>query len=422
MEKTARGRLGLMLKMLGIAVSLLIFALNFTDGMRAARAAGGAIFTNSSTLPADELALIEFLSIGSGSAVPAASDALDERLEGAEPFKGIWALLGFGGIRVYRSERAELLPCGDAIGIAIRSNGVLVVGFGEVSDEGGRSVCPAKACGLRAGDLILAVNGTKVRTAAELQAALNAVHAAPFEGAIELEAERNGNRLYFKAAPARDAGGTSRLGAWVRDSTIGIGTLSFVRIGDDRLAALGHAVQDADTSALIPVLSGEAVFADILGVERARSGTPGELKGSFSSASTAVGSIDRNCELGVYGLLDGGCAALFLGRQTLPVAFPNEVHTGEAYILSQTDDGTPRAYSCRIIRTIAQSAPEPKGLVVEITDEELKSAAGGIVRGMSGSPIVQDGRLAGVVTHVFVNDPLKGYGCYAFWICESMDG
>ena len=172
---------------------------------------------------------------------------------------------------------------------------------------------------------------------------------------------------------------------------------------------------DADTGSLLNVRKGEMVEADVLGVTKGSSGFPGELRGAFGAKSLRIGSIDVNTELGIFGIADSADYTCEAG-ETLPIAFPNEVHKGEAYIITQIDGEKPQPYSCKIIKNASQSVPSQKGLVIEITDERLLNKTGGIVQGMSGSPIVQDGRIAAVVTHVFVNEPNRGYGVYAFWM------
>lgn len=170
---------------------------------------------------------------------------------------------------------------------------------------------------------------------------------------------------------------------------------------------------------MISVSDGKLVAASILGVTKGRQGVPGELHGTFDSSSAEYGIVSANTELGVFGSASQSCP-LLCGDE-IPVAFPDEVHTGEAVILSSAS-GIVEEYSCRIVKTGRQNAPAPKGIVVEITDRRLIELTGGIVQGMSGSPILQDGRIVGAVTHVFINDPLKGFGAYAYWMYKESEG
>ena len=407
-------------KLIGLLLSLLIACLNFTDEMIAARALDGAVFIGSSTFARSEF---QVLCEGSAKAFShsgsiEASSTGDESLKSSTLRVYLFDLIEAASVRIYGGERVRLVPRGDAIGISIHTDGVIVVGFGDILLSNGSSVCPAKKSGLRAGDVIKKVNGKDVCTSNELQLALNSTN-----GAAEISVERSGKLIAIQAEPVLDTEGGRRLGAWVRDSTIGIGTLSFSDESTGSTAALGHAVLDADTQTVLPVLDGSMVYADILGVVKGKSGLPGELKGTFSSKSEQVGTVEKNGVFGVFGKLAPDTdAASILNCGAIPIAYPDEVHTGEALIYSQLGSGAPKSYRCRIIKTVRQKSPDQKGLVLQITDPELLETAGGIVQGMSGSPIIQDGRLVGVVTHVFVNDPTKGYGAYAFWIYEAMNG
>lgn len=407
------------IKLLGLLLSLLIACLNFTDEMIAARALDGAVFVKSSAFAQSKL---QVLCEGSTKAFShsgsiEASSSGDESIESSTLRVYLFDLIEAARVRIYSEERVNLVPRGDAIGISIHTDGVIVVGFGDILLSNGSSVCPAKKSGLRSGDVIKKVNGKDVCTSNELQLALNSR-----DGAAKLGVERLGRLITIQAEPVTDTNGSKRLGAWVRDSTIGIGTLSFWEERTGSTAALGHAVLDADTQTVLPVLNGRMVFADILGVVKGKSGLPGELKGTFSSKSKQVGTVEKNGIFGVFGKLASYSGDSFLSNaHAIPIAFPDEVHTGEALIYSQLDSGAPKSYSCRIIKAVRQKSPDQKGIVLEITDPELLDAAGGIVQGMSGSPIIQDGRLVGVVTHVFVNDPSMGYGAYAFWVYDAMN-
>ena len=399
-----------LIRLLGFLASLCLLVFNFTDGMRAVRRLPAAIFLESPDGAPPEQAgvLSPFSAVTASSGSDEALGSRAQRLS----FR-LFGLIELASVPVYRSERVQLRTCGDAIGISIRCDGVLIVGFSEFYSRGGALCCPARECGLRAGDVILSVGDTEVSTSEELKLALSSCGES-----VSVEIIRDGKQRSHTLRPLPGDDG-ARIGAWVRDSTVGIGTLSFVSDGEARFASLGHAVLDADTGVMIPVLSGELSRAGILGVTKGRAGAPGELRGAFSSKSGVIGSVDTNSGFGVFGRMN---ALDELGGGFIPLSFPSEVHEGDAHIIAQVGPNGAEKYSCRIVRTVRQSAPEQKGLVVEVTDERLLAATGGIVQGMSGSPIVQDGRLAGVVTHVFVNDPTKGYGIYAFWMYEMLKG
>ena len=327
-------------------------------------------------------------------------------------------LLSLFGIPLRRVEvqvdaDKRLIPGGMALGVAMRTDGVLVVGLSDTA----QGVCPARDAGLAPGDVINTVGGTPVTTADALTDLVNA--AGP--RALAVGYTREGQRRLTTITPYEDeTTGAIRLGAWVRDSTAGVGTLSFYDPDTGRYAALGHAITDGDTGSVLTVSEGQVLRASIVAVQRGRSGAPGELKGSFLRERETLGDIRRNTILGVYGTLDEP-AANPLYPSGLPIGLRDTVHTGPAAILSTVDGEGVKEYAVEIVRVNPQSAPAPKSMVIRVTDPRLLEKTGGIVQGMSGSPIIQDGKIVGAVTHVFVSDPTQGYGVYVDWMlgeCE----
>ena len=322
-------------------------------------------------------------------------------------------LLSLFGIPLRRVEvqvdaDKRLIPGGMALGVAMRTDGVLVVGLSETGD----GVCPAREAGLIPGDVITTVDGSPVTTADALTALVNAAGARP----LSVSYTREGQSRLTTVTPHADAStGAVRLGAWVRDSTAGVGTLSFYDPDTGRYAALGHAITDGDTGAVLTVSEGQVLRASIVAVQRGKSGAPGELKGSFLREKETLGDIRRNTILGVYGTLEEP-AVNPLYPDGLPIGLRDTVHTGPATILSTVDGEGVKEYAIEIVRVNPQSSPAPKSMVIRVTDERLLEKTGGIVQGMSGSPIIQDGRLIGAVTHVFVSDPTQGYGLYVDWM------
>ena len=314
-------------------------------------------------------------------------------------------------VQVEVSEEKRLIPGGMPLGVAMRTEGVLIVGVGEAAE----GVAPAKDAGLQAGDVIVTVGGEAVTTAEDLTSLLNKSGGKP----IPVAYQRAGEKRTCLLTPHKDeATGAVRLGAWVRDSTAGVGTLSFYDPDTGRYAALGHAITDGDTGAVLTVSEGQVLRADIVAVQKGQKGAPGELKGSFLREAQRLGDIRRNSILGIYGALDKP-AANPLYPEGLPIGLRSGVHTGKATILSTVDGTGVQAYAIEITRVNPQSAPAPKSMVIRVTDERLLAATGGIVQGMSGSPIIQDGRLIGAVTHVFVSDPQQGYGLYIDWMLQE---
>ena len=322
-------------------------------------------------------------------------------------------LLSFLGIPLRRGEvevspEKRLIPGGQALGVAMRTDGVLVVGVSEVAD----GISPARDCGLKAGDVIRSLDGNEIATAEQLTTLVSAAGQRP----LRLEFLREGRPMTATLTPHRDeASGAVRLGAWVRDSTAGVGTLSFYDPDTKRYAALGHAITDGDTGAVLSVSRGQVLRANIVAVQKGQRGTPGELKGSFLREAEVLGDIRRNSILGIYGMLETP-AVNNLYPDGLPIGLRDSVHTGKASILSSVDGTGVQEFSVEITRVNPQTAPAPKSMVIRVTDERLLSATGGIVQGMSGSPIIQDGKIVGAVTHVFVADPQQGYGLYIDWM------
>lgn len=354
---------------------------------------------------------------GEGVEVTASGDETlgDVQITSAKAGTGELLLSLFGiplkRVEVEVSPEKRLIPGGQALGVAMRTEGVLVVGLSEVAD----GASPAKASGLKAGDVIVRVGGVTVDTAEALTALVSRAGESP----LRIDFLRSGVLSRTTLTPKRDAAtGAVRLGAWVRDSTAGVGTLSFYDPETGRYAALGHAITDGDTGAILTVKRGEVLKANIVAVQKGRSGVPGELKGSFLREAVTLGDIRRNTALGIYGSLDQPPEGS-LYPDGLPIGLRSGVHTGAASILSTVDGTGVQEYAVEIAHVNAQSVPGPKSMVIRVTDERLLEKTGGIVQGMSGSPILQDGRLIGAVTHVFVSDATQGYGLFIDWMLQE---
>jgi stage IV sporulation protein B len=319
-------------------------------------------------------------------------------------------------VKVSVSEERMVIPGGQSIGVTLFTRGALVVGITGIELENGTTVNPAREAGMLPGDVITRINGTEVSSAADLTKLVNAA-----EGNLDITVDRSGRTMDFSIQPVRDySDGKLRLGLWVRDDTAGVGTLTFIDPNTRWFAGLGHAITDIDTGSVLSVRKGEIYFSEIIQINKGESGIPGEIQGFFSSASGNMGHIVKNTDYGIYGtLMEGVNLAKF--PEPIPVAHRDEVELGEAEIISTIDHEGARSFSCEIVKLSDQSFPGQKGIVIRITDAELLDRTGGIVQGMSGSPIVQNGKLVGAVTHVFVNNPTKGYGLYADWMLEQLD-
>ena len=297
-----------------------------------------------------------------------------------------------------------VVPMGRAVGIKLFSNGVLVVGMSSIQTKTG-STCPGKVCGLREGDVITHVNGGEVDTIEEVQAAMARHKGEP----LTLQARRGKKRMQLKAAPVANQRGEYQLGVWLRDSMAGIGTMTFYDPDSGLFAALGHGINDVDTAILMPLERGSIMGASVTDVKRGRSGDPGELHGAFDLTGD-LGSLYANTRMGIFGTIPAD-KTLEQTMGAVPVAERGEVHTGPAVILSNVRGEQVEEFQIEITK-VERDGEGTKNMMLKVTDPRLLELTGGIVQGQSGSPILQDGKLVGAVTHVLVNDPTRGYGIF----------
>lgn len=302
-------------------------------------------------------------------------------------------------------DRKLVTVSGAPFGIKMFTDGLMVVGMSDIPTTGGR-VNPAKAAGLEIGDVIKTFNGQKLATNEQLAELMLENGSGP----VRVEVERDGSPFSTSIQPVRSTGDDQyRLGVWVRDSSAGIGTLTYLDQNSGLFTGLGHAVCDVDTGEVMPLSNGEVVPARITGCKRGEAGTPGELKGKFTE-ELPLGVLSANTETGVYGLLRS--RTLYLGEE-MPLAMKHEVQTGKAYIYTTVEGTQPKRYEIKIEKLSLGEDENGQNMVLHVTDPELLRRTGGIVQGMSGSPIIQNGMLVGSVTHVFVKDPTRGFGVFA---------
>lgn len=301
-------------------------------------------------------------------------------------------------VEIQETETIMLIPGGDAFGIRMLMEGIMVVDFDTVPGTNG--CCPGKDAGLCIGDVIQEVNHIPLHSTEEFR------QLAQGRDEVDLTVLRGERTLEMTLTPVySDEADAYQTGLWVRDSAAGIGTLTYYDPETGDFGGLGHPICDSDTGELIPLGSGEADPVSIQGAVRGQPGTPGQLQGYFS-AEEAIGTLDTNCDCGVFGTLYEAPDA-----QAIPMAFKQEVTLGEAVILSTVNGDEPEAFSIEI--TSIDYTAGTQQMTIRVTDEDLIAATGGIVQGMSGSPILQNGKLAGAVTHVFVSDPSQGYAIFA---------
>lgn len=300
-----------------------------------------------------------------------------------------------------------VLPLGTPFGMKIYTKGVLVVDLTDVDSQNGY-VNPAKKAGLKTGDLIISVNGEKIYSNSDLSRIIEKSNGS--EITVVIERDSKIKSISFKPVKSKSSL-VYKAGIWVRDSSAGIGTLTFYSPATDVICGLGHGVCDNDTGKLLTINSGEIYAAEIISYEKGKTGSPGELKGRI--LLTKYADILKNCTSGVFGY----SSEIFDTTRVIQVALKQEIENGNAYIMTTIDGVTPTLYTCKVKKNNNQS--ENQNLIVEVTDKELLKATGGILQGMSGSPIIQNGKLIGAVTHVLIDDATKGYGIYAETMLET---
>lgn len=314
-----------------------------------------------------------------------------------------FGIIPFSKVSVEVVDELHVAALGTPFGMKLYTDGVLVIDMTDVETENG-NINPAKNAGILKGDYIVSVDGRKITTNEELSAAVEA--SAGNEMKFEIKRGGKTKIIRFCGVLSKETG-TYKIGLWVRDSSAGIGTLTFYSPATGVVCGLGHGVCDEDTEELLKLDSGELVTAEIISVEKGSSGSPGQLKGKFTYGT--IGAIDLNSENGVYSLLKG---KLNISNLT-EIALKQEVKDGEAQILCTVNGESPKLYSCRVKKRSSAYLSPTQNLLVTVTDDELLSLTGGIVQGMSGSPILQNGKLIGAVTHVLIDDSTKGYGIFA---------
>ncbi len=302
---------------------------------------------------------------------------------------------------------------GETLGFSLQSKGIILIGGNYILSKNGIER-PFEKSGLKTGDIITKINDIEINNVEDIAKILENFKG----GSVRLSVTRNNETFEVEITPALDSlTNTYKLGLWVKEDAVGIGTLSFVNATTKRFGSLGHSINDSETNQCIDVSGGNIYESKILGIKKGRSGKAGELMGTFSREKV-LGSVDKNCEYGVYGFLDD-IEPVIKNKTSVDIGGRLSAKPGKAQILSALDGDEIKAYDIEIIKTNFQQSCNEKSMVIRVTDKELISKTGGIVQGMSGSPIIQDGKLIGAVTHVFVNDATKGFGIYIDWMLEQ---
>ena len=351
-----------------------------------------------------------------GTGLPVKLIAQDEEIKSdieEATFKAkLFGLIPIKNVSINIIPRTSLIPCGDTFGVRLFTEGVMVVGQSSISTAEGQKN-PAELAGIKVKDIIIAADGKRVNTIEEITEIFEKSMGKP----ISLELKRKGVSYKTEIQPVKSiTDGKYKVGLWVRDSTAGIGTLTFIDPKTGIFAGLGHGICDVDTGDIMPLMSGSIVKAEINGVIKGEKGAPGELIGVFDE-DVEYGELLGNSQTGIYGIISDK-KNLTLG-EPIPVGGQTEVTEGEAYIMSNVGDGV-KKYKIEIMKIMRGAGYTSKNMLIKVVDEELIEKTGGIVQGMSGSPIIQNGKLIGAVTHVLINEPTRGFGIFIENMIDDM--
>ncbi|MBD1378784.1 SpoIVB peptidase [Metabacillus arenae] len=310
----------------------------------------------------------------------------------------------------------KVLPGGQSIGVKLNSLGVLVVGHHQINTENGKQ-SPGEIANIQIGDIITEINGTSIEKMSDVAPFIQ--DAGKTGKPLDLVISRDNKKFKTKLVPLKDNNDHAyRIGLYIRDSAAGIGTMTFYDPQSKKYGALGHVISDMDTKKPIVVEDGQIVKSTVTSIEKGSNGNPGEKLARFSSTREIIGNITRNSPFGIFGKLNQEMRN-GISDKPMPIALSNEVKEGPAKILTVVNKDQVKEFDVEVVSTIPQKFPATKGMVIKITDPELLKETGGIVQGMSGSPIIQNGKLIGAVTHVFVNDPTSGYGVHIEWMLNE---
>lgn len=306
-----------------------------------------------------------------------------------------------------------VIPGGEAIGLRLYTSGVLVVGMSEIVGTDNKTYSPYKESGIKEGDMIVKVDDESVTCTSDLISKVNECNGKK----VEITYIRDGNNYTTEMLPTKTEENEYKLGLWVRDAATGVGTITYYDSQSKMFGALGHGILDVDTNQLIDIAKGEVITSKIISIIKGEKGSPGEVQGSIDNGKV-IGEVYKNTNFGIYGKLTN---TDFIENGTeLEVMPRDEVKTGKASIICTLDDNKREEYEIEIERVYTATNRSNKNMIIKVTDERLLEKTGGIIQGMSGSPIIQDGKFVGAVTHVMVNNPEKGYGIFADTMLKQM--
>lgn len=313
-------------------------------------------------------------------------------------------------INVNVISKTKVIPMGNAIGMKLYTDGVLVVGMSEI--EGKK---PYENSGIKEGDRIVQIDKKAIDNTEDLMEAVNKCSGKE----ISVKYIRDNTTITTSIKPIKNSGNQYKIGLWVRDAAAGVGTLTFYEPSSGMFGTLGHGIIDVDTSELIKIANGELVTTNILNITKGKKGDPGEIRGTIESGHT-IGNIDKNTSFGVFGTLNKTPYINIQNNDEIEVALREEIKIEDAQIICELENGKREKYNIKIQKVFLNNNKDNKSMLIKITDEKLLEKTGGIIQGMSGAPIIQNGKFIGAVTHVLVNDPTIGYGVFADIMIKQM--
>lgn len=320
-----------------------------------------------------------------------------------------FGLFPISSVNVEVVDEMQVVVLGTPFGMKLYTEGVLVVDATDVETADGK-VNPALNAGIKKGDYILSVNGNEIHSNEDLSAIVENSNGQQLHFVVM----RSGKKIHINVNPViSNESGNYKIGIWIKDSSAGIGTLTFYSPATNMICGLGHGICDEDTNTILEVETGEIIDAEIISVEKGEAGSPGKLNGRLGY--NTLGEINLNCERGVYSTLSGNIDM----SRIYEIGLKNEIKDGKAKILCTIDQNGPKFYDCEIKIRNSAIHSKTQNLIVTITDQKLLEKTGGIIQGLSGSPIIQNNKLVGAVTHVLVDDPTKGYGIFAENMLET---
>ena len=322
----------------------------------------------------------------------------------------LFDLVSMKDITVNVIPKTTVIPLGNAIGLKLYTEGVLIVGMSEINGEK-----PYEKSGIKEGDRIIAINNNKISNTEDLIETVNKSSGKE----IIIKYIREESEETTSITPVRTNDNEYKIGLWVRDAAAGVGTATFYQPSTGLFASLGHGITDIDTGDLITIANGELVTTNIVNIQKGEKGNPGEIRGSIEEGKK-IGEVYKNTSFGIFGKISNS-NVLGVTEQEMEVANRDEIKIGKAQIICELETGKKEYYDIEIQKIYTGNSKDNKSMMIKVTDERLIEKTGGIIQGMSGSPIIQDGKFIGAVTHVLVNDPTSGYGVFADMMLKQMN-